>query len=129
MLDSHVIGRSPSWPLTPRATSNNMRIQHISISRTFESEKDKAKRLNSKAMNCSSGLIENVAVWLFRGLNTPLLFDNNIIGSLLLFFAPHSLQVFTWYSGNETCLESQSSMFESNHGFFFRNEGLFLPLI
>ena len=38
MLDSHVIGLRPgrgatSWPLTPRATSNNMRIQHISISK------------------------------------------------------------------------------------------------
>ena len=38
MLDSHVIGLRPGrgatpWPLTPRATSNNMRIQHISISK------------------------------------------------------------------------------------------------
>ena len=58
--------------------------------------------------------MENAAVWLFRGLNTPLLFDN--IGSLLLFFASHSLLVFRWYSvsGKETCLKSQSSMFESD---------------
>ena len=62
-------------------------------------------------------LIENGTVWLFRGLNIPLLFDN--IGPLLVFFAPYSLQVFTWYSGKETCLESQTSMHESEHGYFF----------
>ena len=27
--------------------------------------------------------------------------------------------LFTWYSGKETCLESQSSMFESDHGYSF----------
>ena len=76
LLDSAlgVRGHELSGP-SPRADSNNMRIQHISISKldsyydrptlitlqilnSFKgttSRKDKAKRLNSKAMNCNMG--------------------------------------------------------------------------
>ena len=50
MLDSHVIGRSPGRQ-GPRTLAQGGVQKHENP--THFNEKDKAKRLNSKAMNCN----------------------------------------------------------------------------
>ena len=84
-------------------------------------EKNNTKRLNYKVID----IYKMSRVWLFRGLNTPLLFDMFSRFMAAFLSATHVIQPAAWGSGEKACMECRSFMFESHQGYTFRRGAIF----